>query len=78
LYATTAGEIGEIEIETGADVNAGPLVNAHYKDELHALAPHPIRQECLTAGDDKHARIWNLEDNKMLASVSWRTDNHTI
>ena len=61
LYGTAGGEIGEIDFVTGKDLNSGPLVRTHFRDELHALCAHPIRQECLTAGDDKTLRIWDLD-----------------
>ena len=58
LYGTSGGEIGEIDFENGADMNEAPLVSAHFKDALRGLQTHPIRQECLTAGDDKTVRVW--------------------
>ena len=64
LYGTAGGEIGEIDFVTGKDLNSGPLVRTHFRDELHALCAHPIRQECLTAGDDKTLRIWDLDSAK--------------
>jgi microtubule-associated protein-like 6 len=72
LYGTSAGEIGEISIENGANVNevtSGPLVTSHFKDELRGLATHPIRQECLTAGDDKTLRVWDLENHYMATMI---------
>jgi hypothetical protein len=65
LYGTTGGEIGEIDFEKGVDINSGPVVTGHCKDQTYVLASHPIRQECLTAGDDKTIRIWNLEKREM-------------
>jgi hypothetical protein len=50
LYATAGGEVGELELATGVDVNHGPLVHGHFRDQLHALCAHPLRQECVTAG----------------------------
>lgn len=59
LFATAAGEIGEFELATGEDLNDGqPLVTAHFRDELNALCAHPLRQEVLTAGEDRTLRIW--------------------
>jgi WD40 repeat protein len=69
VWGTSGGEIGEIELDTGKDVNDGPLVRSHFRDQLCALAPHPIRQECLTAGDDKTLRIWNLESASQSTSI---------
>lgn len=72
LYGTSAGEIGEISIENGANVNevtTGPLVTSHFKDELRGLATHPIRQECLTAGDDKTLRVWDLDNHVMSTMI---------
>ena len=64
LFGTCAGEIGEMEIDTGIDTNEGrgPLVVAHYRGKLNALATHPIRQEALSVGDDKVLRIWQLDE----------------
>ena len=70
LYGTSAGEIGEIDIESAADMNDGPLVNAHFRDRLKSLMPHPIRQECLTAGEDKTLRVWNLKTHKMMTQIT--------
>ena len=60
LYATAGGEIGELELNTGADVNAGPLVYSHYRDQLHALCAHPLRQECITAGEQRRFFEFNV------------------
>lgn len=71
LYATAANEIGEIDLVTAKNLNerqAGrPLIAGHFRDELCALATHPIRQECLTGGDDKTLRVWNLETHEQVA-----------
>ncbi len=71
LYGTSAGEIGEIYFDNGNDVNegAGPLVTSHFKDHLHAIVAHPNRQECITIGEDKSLRVWNLETKKMLTMI---------
>jgi len=70
LYGTSAGEIGEIDILSAADLNDGPLVHAHFKDRLNSLVAHPIRQECLTAGEDKTLRVWNLKTHKMMTQIT--------
>ena len=70
LYGTSGGEIGEIDFENGADMNEAPLVSSHFKDSLRGLQAHPIRQECLTAGDDKTVRVWDLQTHKMMTSVT--------
>lgn len=71
LYATAANEIGELDLVTSLNLNehqpGAPLVSAHFRDELSALATHPIRQEALTAGDDKTLRVWNLEHHQQVA-----------
>lgn len=71
LYGTSAGEIGEIYYDNGNNVNegTGPLVTSHFKDQLHATVPHPNRQECITVGEDKTLRVWNLETKKMLTMI---------
>jgi len=71
MYGTTAGEIGEIAIENGANINEGTnlLVNGHFRDELHAVSSNPVRQECVTAGDDKTLRIWDLETHSMKTMI---------
>ena len=87
LYGTSAGEIGEIDFENGQDVNTGPIVTAHYKDELHAMATHPIRQELATAGDDKTLRVWDMQTKQLMGllvlpdicrSVCWAPNGHII
>lgn len=71
MYGTTAGEIGEIAIENGANINEGTnlLVNGHFRDELHAVSSNPVRQECVTAGDDRTLRIWDLETHSMKTMI---------
>jgi WD40 repeat protein len=70
LYGTSGGEIGEIDFETCADMNEGPLVYSHFKDALRAMQHHPIRQECLTAGEDKTLRVWDLTTHKQMTYVT--------
>ena len=70
LYGTAGGEIGEIDINDGSDLNRGPLVSAHCRDELHGMATHPMKMEAATVGDDKTLRVWNLDKKKMLAMLS--------
>lgn len=67
LYGTSGGEIGEIDINDGSDLNNGPLVNAHCRDELHGMATHPMKMEAASVGDDKTLRVWNLDKKKMMA-----------
>ena len=69
VYGTSGGEIGEIDLETKSDVNTGPIVYSHFKDCLGALQSHPLRQECLTAGDDYTLRVWDLETKKQMTYV---------
>ena len=72
LYGTACGELAEMYLDTGANVNEegdGVMTRGHFKDELHALAAHNLRQECVTVGDDKMLRVWNLETKKTFASI---------
>lgn len=70
LYATAADEIGEIDFNTGVELNAeGLLMTGHFKDQLHGMCTHPHRQECLTAGDDKTLRVWDLDKRRMITSI---------
>ena len=79
LFGTAGGEIGELDFAKGTDINSssssggsggvGPLVSAHFRDQLHAMCVHPLRQECATAGDDKTLRIWQLEQKRMFTSI---------
>ncbi len=69
LYGTSAGEIAEIDFESAADMNKGPLVHSHFRDGLKSLMAHPIRQECLTAGEDKTLRVWNLKTHKLMTQI---------
>jgi WD40 repeat protein len=45
------------------------LVHGHFRDELHGLASHPLRQECITCGDDKVLRVWDLLQHRQVANV---------
>lgn len=68
LFGTAAGEVGEIDLATGEDLNQSqPIIHSHFRDQLNALAAHPLRPECLTAGEDKTLRIWNLETHTQTA-----------
>jgi WD40 repeat protein len=67
LFGTAGGEISEIDLTDGSDVNGGPLVAGHCRDEFHGLITHPMKAEAATVGDDKTLRIWNLEKRKMAA-----------
>eukprot|EP01035_Chromulina_nebulosa_P019260 gene19260-25115_t len=69
LYSTAGGELGEIELETGFNVNNGPIVESHCRYSLRTLASHPIRQECITAGDDKVLRVWNIDSHKSINQI---------
>ena len=69
LFGTAGGEIGELDIGNGLDMNSGPLVTSHCKDQTYAMDVHPIRQECITGGDDKTLRVWNLETKSMIAMI---------
>ena len=33
-----------MDLETGLDLNRGPLVRSHFRDELHCVCAHPLRQ----------------------------------
>ena len=59
-----------MDFENGADMNEAPLVGAHLRTALRGLQTHPIRQECLTTGDDKTVRVWDLQTHKMMTSVA--------
>ena len=67
LYGTSGGEIGEIGYSDGKDINNGPLVQGHCRDQSFGLCAHPIRQECVTVGDDRTLRVWNLEKKTMIS-----------
>ena len=69
LFGTSGGEIGEISIDDGSDLNLGPLVQGHCRDQCYGLAAHPIRQECITVGDDRVLRVWSLEKRVVLSSL---------
>lgn len=60
LYGTAGGEVGELDLLTGVDVNKGPLMHGHFRDQLHALCTHPLRQECITAGKLSSFFVVNL------------------
>ena len=38
-----------------------PIVTGHFRDGLHGLCAHPVRQECATVGDDKTLRVWRTD-----------------
>lgn len=37
-----------------------PLISGHHKDELWGLAPHPLKREYCTVGDDATLRLWDV------------------
>lgn len=69
LYATAGGDIAELDINSGADINRGPIVSGHCRDQVFAMDAHPLRDECVTGGDDKTLRIWDLAQKKLLWMV---------
>jgi WD40 repeat protein len=71
VAGTTGGEIFEMELATCTDVNngKGPLITGHFRDQLHAMDTHPIRQECATAGDDKTLRVWDLVKKEVITTL---------
>ena len=70
LYATSGNEIGEIDLTTGEDLNQNiPVIQGHFRNKLTSLCSHPLRQECLTAGDDKTLRIWDLENHSLISLI---------
>ena len=57
LYGTAGGEIGEMDLEGGLDLNRGPLVRSHFRDELHSVCAHPLRQvRAITLSYPSHTR----------------------
>lgn len=67
LFGTSGGEISEIDMADGSDINGSPLVSSHCRDELHGMITHPMKSEAASVGDDKTLRIWNLDKKKMMA-----------
>ena len=72
LVGTVGSEIFELsnDEEAQGDMNQGPLVVGHCKDELWGLAVHPTQEEFCTVGDDKTLRVWGLKDHKMLRMLT--------
>lgn len=69
LVGTAGGEILEIQIENGDDVNDGPIVQSHFCGNLLALDTHPTRQEAITVGDDKTLCIWDLDKSTQINKI---------
>lgn len=69
LFGTAGGEISEIDINDGKDLNGAALVTSHCRDELHGMITHPMKVEAASVGDDKTLRVWNLERKKMMAML---------
>ena len=46
------------------------LIDGHGEGELWGLAPHPSLPLVATASDDGFLRVWNLQEQRMVASLS--------
>jgi microtubule-associated protein-like 6 len=68
LVGTKGSEIYEFSARAdfGRNLNDGPLIQAHCKDELWGLAMHPTKPEYCTVGDDKTVRVWDLNTRRLI------------
>jgi len=81
LFGTAGGEISELDINTGASMlfeSTVPLITFHCKDQTFAVAVHPIRQECITGGDDKTLRLWDLEKKSLITMIQLQDIIRTV
>jgi WD40 repeat protein len=81
LFGTSGGEISELDITTGASMmfeSSQPLITSHCKDQTFAVDVHPIRQECITGGDDKTLRIWDLESKSLITMIQLQDIVRTV
>jgi WD40 repeat protein len=44
-------------------------VTGHWKRGLWGLAPHPVRNEFATVGDDKLVRLWSMDTRRQINSL---------
>ena len=57
-----------LEIEKSGSVRV--LINGHGEGELWGLAPHPSLPLVATASDDGLLKVWNLQEHRMVSSLS--------
>ena len=57
-----------MEIEKSGSVRV--LINGHGEGELWGLAPHPSLPLVATASDDGLLKVWNLQEHRMVSSLS--------
>ena len=60
LVGSRGGEI----IEFGGKEKPPVLMRSHCNGELWGLAPHPVKQEFITVGQDNMLAIWDLTSRR--------------
>ena len=87
LIGTAGSDVYEMNSTNGANVNPGPLITGHCKDELWGLAVNPVKNEYATVGDDATLRIWDIATTRqkqiamlgcMSRAVSYSPDGSLI
>ncbi|KAJ0409216.1 hypothetical protein P43SY_006713 [Pythium insidiosum] len=71
LVATAGAELYEIAASDGSNLHFGAMLCGHFGFELHGLAAHPTRRECVTAGDDRSIRVWDLSAHRQLRMAAF-------
>jgi microtubule-associated protein-like 6 len=66
LVGTMGSNIFEISAIDGSDLRGGPIANGHSYGELSCITCHPSKHECATVGDDKHLRIWDMNNHSLI------------
>ena len=69
IVGTQAQEILEISLADGLSLHDGPVLHGHSGVQVTDAAPHPLKLEYVTVGDDGVARFWNSESMTQSRSI---------
>ena len=61
IFATSCGEISEVDVFRQIDMYSGnPIVVGHGREQTYGMAIHPFKEQCATVGYDRMLRVWDL------------------
>jgi microtubule-associated protein-like 6 len=78
VIGTRAAEIFDVAVTNGAKVGDKSLVEGHGIRQLWGLASHPIKEECITTGDDATLRIWDCRNYVQKRALKMDTASRAV